>query len=110
MKSNAKLIVWLWLLLSTLTLTRCTSSKPSSYELQQRDITIASNAQRITDAEAAAVCYDMLTSCEKRLADSTAALRATRQEIPKKVREGKLKGAGMGAGGLALLWILIKIL
>lgn len=110
MPSKKTQIVWLWLVLGSLILSSCVSWKPSSSELRQRNTTIASNAQRISDADAAVVCYDMLTSCEKQLADTTLALRTERAQAPSHVAKGRRQGVGLGAGGILVLFLLIRVM
>lgn len=105
--SKKNLIVWLWFLSSSLIAVSCVSSRISSSGSQKRDSTIAFNAQRISDADAAVAAYDMLTACEKNLADSTLALQKTRKSIPKKVRKAKWQGVGMGAASMLSIIIII---
>lgn len=107
MKYRKNLIVWLWLLLCSLTLQNCVSSRNLNTESQKRDSTIRYNASKISDAEAAVVAYDMLTACEKNLADSTLALQAQRKAMPKKIRKAKWQGVGMGAASMLSVIIII---
>lgn len=104
------LIVWLLLLVSSLIVASCASSRPSSSALQKRDSTIAYNASQISDAEAAVIAYDMLMNCEKNLADSTLALQTTRKNLPKKIRQAKWQGVGMGGVGMLVAVGLLMIL
>lgn len=102
------LIVWLWLLLCSLTLQNCVSSRNLNTESQKRDSTIRYNASKISDADAAVIAYDMLTACEKSLADSTSALQQTRKSIPKKVRVAKWQGAMVGTAIATVFCLWLK--
>ena len=104
------LIVWLLLLVSSLTLQNCASSRPSSLESQKRDSTIRYNASQISDADAAVIAYDMLMNCEKNLADSTLALQTTRTAIPKTIRQAKWQGVGMGGLGAVVATTFLILL
>lgn len=110
MKYRKNLIVWLWLLCSSLTLQNCASSRNLNTESQKRDSTIAYNASKISDGDAAIAAYDMLTACEKSLADSTVALQQTRKSIPKKVRQAKWQGVGIGGLGAVIAVGVLRLL
>jgi hypothetical protein len=109
MKFKKPPTLWGWMLLCSLTLQNCASCKPSSSELQQRNITIASNAQKISDADAAVAAYDMLTNCEKSLADTTLALQQTRISAKKQTRKAKKDGILLGALGGMIGFMIYSI-
>ena len=106
-KLKSKLTVWLLALLCSLILQNCASFRSLKSGSQRRDTTIVFNAQKISDAEAAVACYDMLINCEKQLADSTLALKKTREGIPEIKKNATKKGAIAGSlGTLSLLGLL----
>ncbi|WP_164489865.1 hypothetical protein [Runella sp. SP2] len=104
-----KVTVWLWLLVAIAILQNCVSLKPSNAELQKRSTTIASRASQISDADAAVICYDMLTNCEKSLADTTAKLHQVQAGIPDVKKNARNKGIYLGAGGMSLLTMLLLL-
>lgn len=111
MKSfKPKMIAWLLLASLNLIASSCASSMRLKKESQKRVTTIAFNAQRISDADAAVACYDMLEATEKRLADTSSAYRNYREiTVPKLNQQAKKKGLWSGAGAATALWLTILL-
>ena len=111
MKSfKPKMIVWLLSALVSLIVSSCGSSKSLKKESQKRNTTIAFNAQRISDADAAVACYDMLVDTERRLFDTTQKFRNYREiTVPKLNQQAKKKGLWSGAGAATALWLTILL-
>jgi len=112
-KSLNVLIVSLLLVLVSLTQQSCVRSTPSNSELQRQrliDSLTVSTAQNLTDHDAAAICFDMLNDCEMRLQDSTKALKAQREALPKIKRKAFWNGVKTATVTVTVLGILAAIL
>lgn len=109
MKFKSTPILLLFLALVSLIVSSCVSSKRLSEESQRRNTTIAFNAQKISDSDAAVACYDMFVSAENRLADTTAAYNQLKKNVPSLERKARNKGVAWGAGLTAVVWLLFRL-
>lgn len=109
MKLKGIPILLLLLVSLNLILSSCASSKSLRLESQQRATTIAYNAQKISDADAAVACYDMLTRCEQSLADTTAAYHQLKKNVPSLQKKARNKGFVWGVGAGVAVWLMLGI-